>query len=119
MFTKWRTPALPGLLEHVEGADDVGLPALLGVALEHGEVLEGRRVEDDVGAVPGEDPLERGLVADVAEHEVVAVEQAGAVEQQLHSVQRRLVAVEQDEAGRAEQAHLPWTARSRWSHRPR
>ena len=93
--------ALPGLLEHVEGADDVGLPALLGVALEHGEVLERSSVEDDVRAVVGEDPLERGLVADVAEHEVVAVEQAGAVEQQLCGVERRLVAVQEDEARRA------------------
>ena len=60
-------------------------------------MLQGRSVEDDIGAVAREDALECGAVSDVAQHEVVAVEQAGPVEQQLDGVQCGLVAVEENE----------------------
>ena len=66
---------LLGGLQHVEGADGVGLPAFEGVLLQHREVLEGGGVEHHVGAVVGEDLVEGLDVADVAEHHVGGVEQ--------------------------------------------
>ncbi|GAA1377092.1 hypothetical protein GCM10009638_16560 [Luteococcus sanguinis] len=61
------------------------------------QVLQSRRVEDDIGLVLGEDGVEGGLVADVAQHHVACVQQALVPDAQLGGVQARLVAVEQDE----------------------
>ncbi len=71
-----------------------------------GQVLEGGGVEDDLRGEPAEDRADGVLVADVAQHRVVGVEQSVAVEGELRRVQGRLVAVEQDELGRAELADL-------------
>ena len=96
-----------GRVEHGLGADDVGLDRLGRVLLEQRQVLERGGVEDDLGAAVARRPrATRGVVADVAEHDVVGVEQRPAVDRQLHGVQRGLVAVEHDQLGRAEPVDL-------------
>ena len=95
-----------GGLEHVAGADHVGLVALFGVALEEGQVLQRGGVEDDV-RLNGLHDLEHALgVADVGEDEVVAAEQALAVDAELHGVDAGLVAVEDADEGRVVAVHL-------------
>ena len=64
--------------------------------------LRGRRPR-----APGvEDRVERRLVADVAEDDVVGVEQGPPVDRELHGVQRRLVAVEHHQLGGLEAVDL-------------
>lgn len=60
-------------------------------------MLESRGMEDDLGLVVVENGLERLVVANVAQHHVIGVEEADAVDVQLGGVQRRLVTVEQDQ----------------------
>ena len=98
--------AEPGGLEHVQGAEDVGLDGLGGVLLEHRQVLERGGVEDHLGAAVGEDAGDGPGVADVAEDDVVGVEQRPAVDRELDGVQRGLVAVEHHQLGRLEAVDL-------------
>ena len=69
-------------------------------------MLERRRVEDHVGAALGEDRVDRSLVPDVAQHDLVGVEQRPPVDRQLHGVQGRLVAVQHHQLGRPEPVDL-------------
>ena len=61
--------------QHPKSAHDVGLPGLIGILLEHGEVLEGRGVEYDVGTALGEDTGEVFMIANVCEHHIVGVQE--------------------------------------------
>jgi len=65
---------LLGRRQDVPGAQGVGLPALQGVLLQHGEVLQGGRMEDDVGPVVGEDLVEGLDVPDIAQDHVGSVQ---------------------------------------------
>jgi len=85
----------------------VGLHALDGVALEQGQVLVGRRVEDDVWPKLADDRADSLPVADVGEHREVVVEQPVSAEPQLHRVHRRLVVVQDVERLRTHLSHLP------------
>ena len=60
MLTNTSTPSVPGRLQHVCGAQDVGLPGLVRVLLQHRQVLERRRVEHHLRPVPAEN-LAQGL----------------------------------------------------------
>ncbi len=91
---------LGGRLEQVEGAEHVGLDGLGGVPFEHVDVLERSRVEDDLGSVGLEDLANAVGLADVGQHDVVTLEVGAAVDGEQERVQRRLVAVEQDQGGR-------------------
>jgi hypothetical protein len=106
MLTKVVTPDGARRLEHVERADDVGLEGLAGVPFEHREVLERGGVEDDLGLGALEDPAQALGVADVAQGQVIGVEQGLAVDRQLGAVQPALVAVEHHQGRRAEPADL-------------
>ena len=106
MLTKRSHPGGERCVEDVAGADDVGLHGLGGVLLEHRQVLERGRVEDDVGSAFEEDPLERGQVADVAEHHVVGVQKRTSAQRELDGVQGGLVAVEHHQLGGGEPVDL-------------
>ena len=93
--------------QHVEGAQHVGLPGLLGVALQQAEVLERRCVEDDVRAGDRELRAQVLRVPDVGEHEVLTLEQAAPGQRELHGVQGGLVTVQHDEPRRGELGDLP------------
>ena len=95
-----------GRLEDIERAVDVRLPPLQREALEHRQVLEGRRVEHDVGLRLGEDPVQRIAIADVRQHRVRRREQCGPADGQLDAVQRGLVAVQHDEGRGLERVQL-------------
>jgi len=92
--------------QHVQAAQHIGLPTLIGEALQHRQMLQRRSVEDDLGTVGQENLLQRSTIPDVAQDDVVGVEQAAAVDRQLHPVQRRLVAVEQHQLRRPEIVQL-------------
>ena len=81
-------------VEHVLRADHVGLPPLLWSGLEQRQVLERRCVEHDVGSDLLEQLEQPLAIADVAEQQVVAVEQRSPVNRQLDRVQTALVTVE-------------------------
>ena len=121
MLTKCSTPWPRGALEHVEGAETLVFQPSLGVALEHRQVLERRGVEDDVGAVRRRRRRSRrSRVADVGEHEVVAVEQARARRcESWTACSADSSRSSSDELGRTEAVHLAGTARSRSTRRRR
>jgi hypothetical protein len=92
--------------EHVLGALDVGLHALARVLLEHRQVLECGRVEDDVGLVVAHDLPHPLRIADVRDHGIVSLEEGLPPELELKAVQVGLVVVEHDEAARGEAVDL-------------
>ena len=95
-----RHPGRLGGVEDIAGAQDVRLPGLRRVLLQHREVLERRCVEHDVRAAVDEDVPDDHGVADVGEHDVGRVEERVAVDRELDGVQGGLVAVEHDQLGR-------------------
>ena len=81
-------------LQHVEGAEHVGLPCLVGIGLQQRDVLQRRCVEDDLRSALEEQLLERLGIADIGQDGVPAVEQAAARDGDLRGLQVGLVAVE-------------------------
>ena len=69
-------------------------------------MLQRGGVEHDLRPELLEDLLDPARVADVGEHRPVGFEQRATVQVQLHRVQRRLVAVQQDQIGRVEPVQL-------------
>ena len=106
MLTNVSTPDQLGRVQHRLGADDVGLHRLGGVLLEHRQVLERRRVEDHLGTSRREDLVQSSAVPDVAQDDLVGVEQGPPVDRQLDRVEGRLVAVEHHQLGRFEAVDL-------------
>ena len=70
-------------------------------------MLERRGVEDDLGSVVFEDPLQGITVTNIAQHRVVGAQQAVTANGQLQRVQRRLVAVKDDQLARTQLMDLP------------
>ncbi len=83
------------------------LMASMGCISSSGRCLRAARVEDHLGAVLLEDLGVAVGVADVAHHQVAAVEQGPALDRELHRVEGGLVTVEQDELGGGEAVELP------------
>ncbi len=63
-------------------------------------------MEDHLRTALGEDRLQRLQVADVAEHDVIGVQQRAAMDRELDGVERGLVAVEHHQLGGAEPVDL-------------
>ena len=116
-LTSRATPARLGRLEHVVGADDVGLPRLGGVELEQREVLQRGGVEDDLRAVLLEHLEDALAIADVGEDERRGVEQGPTLELELGGVEARFVPVEHHQRAGLEGRAAGGTARSRSSRR--
>jgi len=69
-------------------------------------MLQGRRVEDDVGSGALEHPAHGVHVADAGEDDLVTLEQSLTGQAHLGGLQAGLVTVEQIELGRAEAGDL-------------
>ena len=87
----------PRRLGDIAAADDVGQHPFDRVGLDHRQVLQGRRMKDDLGFFGGDDPVDLRAVAHVPQQRDGA--QAGEPFAQLHfdAVKGEFAIVEQDE----------------------
>ena len=96
-----------GSLQHVEGAEHVGLHRLGGVTLEERQVLQRCRVKHHLRPAGSRRLLDALAVADVGEDRRRASRgQRAPLIESCTAVQRRLVAVEHHELGGTEAADL-------------
>jgi hypothetical protein len=77
-------------LEHVAGTLDIGLPGLVRVLLQQGNVFQGRGVEDHLRPPVSEDPGEGLLVPDIGQHRVLTVQKPSTGHGNLRGLERRL-----------------------------
>jgi hypothetical protein len=99
-LTTRSTPVAGSGLEHVEGAQRVGLEALVRVLFQQRQVLERSGVEHHLGPV-GLEHLEHALgVAHRGDDQRPIVQQPVAVQGELKLLKRRVVDVEHHQLGR-------------------